>query len=240
VRPAADNDCCRIEMGRHRSKQLDLPAPRTWGGRRAGAGRKPTLSRPGSPHVPRPPHEGRYPVHVTLRARAGVPSLRSHAVFSQLARALAQSSRSALRVTQFSVQMDHLHLIVEADAAAPLVRGIQGLAIRCARAINRGSGRVGPVWSERYHARAVRTPREMRLALAYVLLNFRKHLHAAPGLDPYSSGPWFEGWTHSPVRPDRACPVARSRTWLGSIGWRRAGGLIDCREAPASPPNRRR
>lgn len=226
-------------MGR-RSKQLDLPAPRTWGGRRPGAGRKPTRSRPGPPHAPRPPHDGRHPLHVTLRARVGVPSLRSDAVFSELERALTRSSRSALRVTQFSVQTDHLHLIVEADAAAFLVRGLQGLAIRCARAVNRGSGRVGPVWGERYHARALRTPREMRFALVYVLLNFRKHLRAGPGLDPRSSGPWFEGWTRAPLRPDRPCPIAASQTWLGTIGWRRAGGPIDCGEAPASPPNRPR
>ena len=32
------------------------------------------------------------------------------------------------------------------------------------------------------------------------------------------------------------CPVARPRTWLGAVGWRRAGGLIDPREGPAGSP----
>jgi len=73
----------------------------------------------------------------------------------------------------------------------------------------------------------------MRLALVYVLLNFRKHLRAAPGVDPRSSGPWFDGWAHELTPPAAPSPISQPRTWLASIGWRRAGGPIECREAPA-------
>jgi REP element-mobilizing transposase RayT len=230
---------CRIKMGHRRSRQLDLPAPSTWGGRRIGAGRKPALARPGPRHSPRPEHDRRHPVHVTLRARLGMPSFWSEAVYCQLGRALAKSSRRSFRVTQFSVQTDHLHLIVESDTALALVRGLQGLAVRCARAVNRACHRHGPVWSKRYHARALPTPREVRLTLIYVLLNFCKHLRALPAVDRRSSGPWFEGWAHSPPRPLTTCPVVPPRTWLAAIGWRRAGGPIDYREAPAPPQTRR-
>jgi REP element-mobilizing transposase RayT len=175
-------------------------------------------------------------VHVTLRARAAVPSLRSGAVFAELARAIACSSRRSLRVTQFSVQTDHVHLIVEADTPEALTRGLQGLAVRCARAINRAARRQGGVWQHRYHAHHLRTPQEVRRALAYVLLNLRKHLGAKPGVDPRSSGLWFDGWVPSVSAPvtQGVCPVARSRTWLGAVGWRRAGGAIDPREGPRS------
>jgi hypothetical protein len=131
------------------------------------------------------------------------------------------------------VQADHVHLIVEAEGAQSLTSGIQGLAIRCALAVNRGVGHRGKVWSGRYHARALRTPSEVRRGLVYVLLNFRKHLRAAPFIDPCSSGPWFEGWARPTAVPIDARPVAAPRTWLLSVGWRRAGGPIDGREAPA-------
>jgi len=169
-------------------------------------------------------------------------------VFSELARALARSSRRSLRVTQFSVQTDHVHLIVEADTPYGLTRGLQGLAVRCARAINRAARRRGAVWAHRHHAHHLRTPQEVRRALAYVLLNFRKHLGAQPGVDPRSSGLWFDGWTPSvsALVAQGPCPVARPRTWLGAVGWRRAGGAIDPREGPrargrepASSPRRR-
>jgi hypothetical protein len=77
------------------------------------------------------------------------------------------------------------------------------------------------------------TPREVRNGLVYVLLNFRKHLRAPPAIDPRSSGRWFDGWAHSPPSCTQPCPVASPRTWLGSIGWRRAGGPIAVHERPA-------
>jgi putative transposase len=192
--------------------------------------------RPEPAHARRPEHDRRHPVHVTLRARAGVPALRSALISRELQRALASSSGHPwFRLIHFSVQTDHLHLIVEADSTSALARGVQGLAVRCARAINRAAHRRGRMFGARFHARALRTPHEVRLALVYVLLNFRKHLNAKPDVDPRSSGPWFDGWARSPPDPAATapCPVVPARTWLGAAGWRRAGGAIDCREAPA-------
>jgi hypothetical protein len=136
-------------------------------------------------------------------------------------------------VIHFSVQVDHIHLIVEAIGSASLVRGCHGLAIRCAIAINDSAKRRGPVWAHRYHTHALRTPREVRHAIAYVLLNFRKHLNAGPGVDPRSSGMWFDGWKASFPSPSSPPLVRAPRTWLASIGWRR-GGLIGFDEGPRS------
>ncbi len=223
-----------------RSRQLDLPMPPTWGGCRRGAGRRPVSARPGRMHAPRPEHDTRCPVHVTLRCNPSVPSLRSTRLFPWVRAAISASSHRGFRAVHFSVQADHVHLIVEADCRQSLTSGIQGLAIRCALAVNRCVGRRGKVWSGRYHARALRTPGEVRRGLVYVLLNFRKHLRAAPFIDPCSSGPWFEGWSRPTAAPIDARPVATPRTWLLAVGWRRAGGLVDWRESPAAPSRARR
>jgi len=179
-------------------------------------------------------HRARHPVHVTLRALDEIPSLRADAVYPDVRRALSRASKPFFRVLQFSVQMDHIHLIVEAEGTLALTRGTQGLAIRCARAINRACHRRGRVWRHRYHAHYLRTPREVRAAYVYVLLNHRKHLRASPGIDPRSSGAWFEGWARPPPPPLEASPVIAPRTWLAAVGWRRAGGAIDCGEAPVA------
>jgi len=102
-----------------------------------------------------------------------------------------------------------------------------------ARAVNRANRRSGAVWGERYHGRAPRTPREVRNGLVYVLLNFRKHLRAPRGIDPRSSGAWFDGWADEVPPHGAPCPVVPARTWLASVGWRRAGGRISARETPA-------
>jgi hypothetical protein len=169
---------------------------------------------------------------VTLRAREGIGSLRGE-IFWEVQRALARANKETFRVVHFSVQTDHVHLIVEAEGRERLIRGVQGLAVRCARAVNRAAGRKGKVWSHRNHRRALRSPREVRAGMVYVLLNFRKHLRAAPAVDPRSSGPWFEGWVQRPPVPDDECPVERARTWLALVGWHRAGGRIAVQEAPA-------
>jgi len=169
---------------------------------------------------------------VTLRARADVTYLRLGDASAAMERALSRANKDWFRIVAYSVQTDHVHLIVEADSRLALIRGVQGLAVRCAKAVNRALGRKGAVWDHRYHARRLKSPREVRAAFVYVLLNFRKHLGAAPGIDPRSSGPWFDGWSCPAKPPPGPPPVAPARTWLARVGWRRGGGLIDPAEWP--------
>jgi len=176
-----------------------------------------------------------------MRATSELPSLRERAVFTRILRilrALGAASCDSFRVLHYSVQSDHLHLLVEADKPTRLARGVQGLAVRTAKAINRMLHRRGTVWAERYHAHALRTPREVRNALVYVLNNFRKHVRGARGLDPRSSAAWFTGWRTAVTRVVGGSPVATPRTWLAAVGWRRRG-LIDVDEAPRRKPMQR-
>lgn len=118
------------------ASQLELRI-RSWGGRRPRAGRKAAPGRRDVPHRRRAVHDPRCPVHVTLRARPGLPSLRGDVVFAAVRAALAASSTATFRVVHWSIQADHLHLLVEADGQLRLVRGLQGLAVRVARTANR-------------------------------------------------------------------------------------------------------
>ena len=219
-------------MARRVQKQLELPAPSTWGGQRADAGRKPKPGRPSMGHDRRVEHNPQQPVQVTLRAVTGAPSLRSPSVFAAVQGAVRKASYEAFRVIHFSAQQDHMHFIVEANSRVALRSGIQGLAIRIALTVNRAAGRRGRLWGDRYHARALTTPREVRASMVYVLLNFRKHLRAGPGIDPRSSGACFDGWDPSPVAAGGTRPVAPPRTWLARWGWRQAGGLLRPTERP--------
>jgi hypothetical protein len=170
---------------------------------------------------------------------AGVRSLRHGSVFPVVRGAIAAAEKPWFRVVQFSVQSDHVHFIVEATNKAALSRGVRGLAIRIALAVNRALGRSGRVWGDRYHVRALRSPREVRNALVYVLMNFRKHLRTrTPGIDECSSAPWFEGFrsrTGAPLPPQQRArpPTSLPRTWLATTGWRRRG-LIALHERPVA------
>jgi hypothetical protein len=175
-------------------------------------------------------------VHVTLRTREDVPSLRRKTVFPVVAAAIHLASGEDFRVVHYSVQGDHLHLLVEAADKERLSRGMQGLAIRIARAANRALGRKGAVFADRYHARALRTPREVRNAIIYVLCNRTKHVPRERGIDPCSSGAWFDGWMGGRRAPPPALGTAVPGTWLLAVGWRRYG-LVGAEERPAGPPS---
>jgi REP element-mobilizing transposase RayT len=173
-------------------------------------------SRSSVPHSARP--EVRGVCHVVLRVRRGLPWLRTPRTYRVLERALrAGKERRGFALVQFSVQGDHLHLLVEADGKQALARGMQGLAIRMAKSLNRfWRRRGGSVFAERYFARAVQTAREIKRALAYVLNNARKHgVWTSPSApDPFSSGRWYSGWfedVRNFCRPLRAPPVVPAR-----------------------------
>jgi REP element-mobilizing transposase RayT len=186
-------------------------------------------------HLARTPHDARCPAHVTLRAAAGLASLRSERLFPAVRAALVAATSERFRVLQFSVQRDHLHLLVEASSPTGFERGVRGLAIRVARAVNRALARRGAVWGDRYHSHVLHTPREVRNALVYVLNNWRKHEPSARGLDPRSSAAWFDGWREPAQKQRASSPIARATTWLASIGWRMRG-LLGVDERPRGAP----
>ena len=122
------------------------------------------------------------------------------------------------------MQHNHLHLIVEADDRFALLSGVKGLVMRIAYHVNRLLFRRGRFWADRWHGRALATPRAVRNALVYVLNNLRKHVTGARGMDTHSSAPWFGGWKDVTLRRDWGMPpVARARTWLARVGWLRHG-----------------
>jgi hypothetical protein len=110
---------------------------------------------------------------------------------------------------------------------------MQGLGIRLARRINRATHRKGSLWTDRYHARKLTTPTEVRNALVYVLQNRKKHGALSTHVDPMSSGPLFSGWSdYEPSSDDRGI-CADPRTWLLRVGWKKRG-LISIHESPSS------
>jgi REP-associated tyrosine transposase len=165
---------------------------RTWGGKRRNAGRKPRGERAGVSHARRPRVLPTTPVHVTLKMARHVFNLRARRCFTVVERALyAGAERAGMRLVQFSVQGNHVHMVVEARDGCALARGIQGLSVRLAVGLNRVMQRRGRVFADRYHAHVLRTPTEVRRAVSYVRDNFRRHRGLATTsnewVDPCSS-----------------------------------------------------
>ena len=207
--------------------------PSGWGGWRPGAGRP--RGRTKVAHERREPVNARYPLHVTLRVAEGVPGLRRRAALAIVRDAIAAANRDPFRVVHFHVLANHLHMIVETSSARALARGMRGLGVRLARKLNALFGREGALFAERFHARSLRTPTEVRNALRYVLLNSDKHARGPRRfeVDPFSSGAAFDGWADERWRySEPSSCTARPHSWLLAVGWRKAGGPIAFDDTP--------
>jgi REP element-mobilizing transposase RayT len=178
-------------------------------------------------HNVRPHVCPRYPVHVTVKLYPP-RALRFRAANRALRGVLCavHDRRVGFRVLAYSLQSNHLHFVVEGDTHTAFLGGVRALNIRLAIRFNRVLGRRGRLFSEVHHRRELKTPREVRNAIAYVLLNHRRHApKAGLLLDPFSAAAWFDGWKVPIPRPPDPPPIQRACTWLGAVGWRRHGLL---------------
>jgi REP element-mobilizing transposase RayT len=243
---------CIRATGRYISTMLaQLPLLPTEPKRRRGAGTPGRKARPERAnfvrHRTRPEHAESHPVHVTMRRVRLAPSFRTQRIHAVIVSELSRARRKGVRVIEYSIQDDHLHLMIEGKHAPDLSAQMRKLFSRIAMTINATIARRGSLFRDRHHRHALETPREVRNALVHILFNARKHacgdartvqaLYDAP--DPFSSAPWFTGWApEARPPPDTPTSTARTtapRTWLARTGWKRGGGLIRFDERPAKP-----
>lgn len=236
-----------VSPARTSSRQLRLSLPQGHGGRRRGAGRK---NRSGlQAHVARARFKPNEPVHVTLRLKEGLPSLRRKEIFQCLRASVRTARRKGFYVVHFSILSNHVHLILEPESNLMLAQMIQSLAIAFSKRLNSVLKRSGSVFRERYHLHVLRTPSEARHALAYVLANLSRHQwrrkfgnarqrHFVIAGDPFTSAYSFNRWREllGKARVDHTLSnwsetyielwysefVKPAQTWLLREGWARA------------------
>ena len=180
--------------------QLDLLRP----ARRKGRRRRPRVAKHRkAAHVARPVFSPRHPLHVTYSVLEDIGRLRRRDLYEAIKRSLRNCcARPGFRICHYSVQGNHLHLVVEAADKTALSRGMQGFGISTAKQINRKlARRKGQVFTERYGCKVIAHPKQVRNTLAYVLNNWRKHGADADAprymeTDDFSSAPYLDGWTH--------------------------------------------
>ena len=234
-------------MRRERKKHTQVEmAFRTWGGKRKGAGRPAKAWRSSEPHGTRERFERLTPAHVTLRLVDRFGTLRRRDTYIALRKATrAVLGRSDFRVVHLSPEIDHVHLIVEANNNDALTAGVRSFQISAAQHLNRaigkrrGSRRRGKVFADRYHARLITSPTQAHHALAYVLNNWRRHDQDEDwgdtrfwDVDYMSSAPSFASWKElatqrliHDVDPAERLQVARPQCWLLHTGWQLAGSI---------------
>lgn len=220
-------------------EQVEIAFPRR-GGRRRGAGRKPSGPRRRVAHYRRESIDQHKPVHVTLRVLDSIRRLRRMDAYRAIRQAmLVAHRRTDFRIVQVSIQSNHVHLICEADNRRALSSGMSSLKISAAKRLNRVLRRSGAVFADRYHSEILACPLQVRNCLSYVMNNWRRHGEdrgRKACLDVYSSAISFRDWKERPggfVCPSdhEPLPVKQAESWLLVKGWK-GKYAISCFEVP--------
>lgn len=218
-------------------RQLEFKKVKGWGGKRKGAGR-PNRSGEVS-HRKREKIDLTKPVHITLHLEKKTANLRNSEILVEFRKAIIAAKPFGLSVLHYSLQKNHLHMIVEAPKTDALGRGMKSFGSRFAKAIRKIIGGNGRIFAGRFHAHVLKTPTEMRRALAYVLLNYSKHTKLIEHIDDYSSGYAFQHWRElighrvKGVMADQLRGRYRSewpelsppQSWMARIGWQRGKSI---------------
>lgn len=136
------------------------------GGRREGSGRRRIHSK-GVAHRIREKVNYRTPLHINFKYRT---SIKNKQCLKLLKRAIVNARSHGLRINHFSMQSNHIHLIVEAESNEILTRGMRSLTITFAKGMKKGR-----IQLERYHLQVLKSLRQTKHALQYVLFNKQKH-----------------------------------------------------------------
>ena len=179
--------------------------------------------------------------HVTIKLKKGLKSLRRKEELAVVMAAIARvNGGGRVRIVEFSIMSNHVHMLVEARNSADLSKGMASLNTGLGMRLNRLWDRVGEgsVFLERFHLEVIKSPTQMRRVLTYVLRNDVRHGLGLGRLDPCSSAMSFGGFVERQGGPKRACVSAEAQTWLLRMGWMEAGpkGLLSIHDFPKGGP----
>ena len=104
-----------------------------------------------------------------------------------LKKAIFNARKKGLRIIHFSLEYDHVHLLVEAADNVELGKGMQSFGVTLSKAINRMRKMKGTVYKHRYHFRQISSSRELKYVMKYIFSNGVKHGTAKTIINPFNS-----------------------------------------------------
>jgi len=151
-----------------------------------GAGR-PAVHDPGIRHTERPVLTKSASLHLTVKIKRIKADLKNKSILSILKKAILNTRKQGLRVIHYSLEFDHVHLLIEAENNLILAKGMQSFGVTFSKAINRLRKLKGGVYKHRYHFRRIVGARQLKNVLNYIFSNGVKHKTAKTIVNPYNS-----------------------------------------------------
>jgi REP element-mobilizing transposase RayT len=148
---------------------------------------RPAIHDRGIRHISRDPIKKLTALHLTIKIIREKAGLKNKAMLKVLQRAIVKARSKGLAVVHYTLEFDHIHLLVESGNHQELGKAMQSLGVSLSMAINRLRGLQGKVFKTRYHLRKLKTPTEIRNVIKYILGNTVKHRATKTPLSIYNS-----------------------------------------------------
>lgn len=147
-------------------RQLELTLDNgKWGGRRKGAGKK-RIHSAGVAHTKREKITSREPLHVNFKLTV---TIKNENGLRAIKKSL-ENARKYFHILHYSLQWNHIHLIIEATDNEALFRGMRSFTNTFVKCMGKGS-----IQKERYHLHVLRSVKETKNAFRYVIFNEAHH-----------------------------------------------------------------
>lgn len=152
--------------------------------KRAG---RPAKNDPGIRHSSRMKFSKLTSFHLTIKVRENKADIQSKKLLKALHHAIARARLKNLKVIHYTLEYNHVHLLVETNDHRILHAGMQALGISFSKAINKVKSLKGHVYKHRYHQRKIGSARELKNVLLYIFNNGKKHKRTNKRIDLYNS-----------------------------------------------------
>lgn len=157
--------------------------------KRAG---RPAIHDKGIRHIAREIIKKSTSLHLTIKVRENKADIKNKQVLKILHYAIRRSRIKGLRIIHYTLEYNHIHLLVEAADKQTVHQGMQSFGITFAKKINAIKRLKGTVYKHRYHLRKINSPRELKNVLYYIFNNGIHHKRTSTVLDPYNTLPAFK------------------------------------------------
>ena len=150
------------------------------------AGRKPIHDK-GIRHIRRERFERESSFHITIKVREDKSDLQNKMILKALHHAIMKARAKSLKVIHYTLEYNHIHMLVEAFNQEQLSNCMQSFGVTLAKMINKVKFKKGGVYKHRYHLRRLISVMELKNVLKYIFNNGIKHKNSNTIMTFYNS-----------------------------------------------------
>jgi REP element-mobilizing transposase RayT len=135
-------------------------------------------------------------LHLTIKVRENKADIKNKQILKALHHSIKRARMKRLKIVHYTLEYNHIHLLVEAEIKQLVHQGMQAFGISLAKKINTIKRLKGTVYKHRYHLRKINSPRDLKNVLHYIFNNGIHHKRTSNVLDSYNSLPALKNLNH--------------------------------------------